>query len=129
IICNKLQEIAQRVIDRQPKKADLIINVPPGCSKSTICTQIFPAWCWANDPTIKIISCSYSATLSTQHAVKSRDVLKSDKFKAYYGDKVTFKDDSDNKTLYENNQGGMRASTSVGGTITGMHAHIILIDD
>ena len=129
IICDKLQEIAERVIQRQPKKCDLIINVPPGCSKSTICTQIFPAWCWAKDPTIKIISCSYSATLSTQHAFKSRDVLRSDKFQKYSGNKVTFKEDSDNKTLYENNQGGMRASTSVGGTITGMHAHIILIDD
>ena len=35
----------------------------------------------------------------------------------------------DNKGSYGNTLGGVRTSTSVGGTITGKHAHIIIIDD
>jgi predicted phage terminase large subunit-like protein len=128
-ICNELQVVGERIIARQDKEYDLIINVPPGSSKSTICTQIFPAWLWVRDSSLKVISASYSDTLSTQHAVKSRDLLKSDKFKAFYGSLFDFKRDSDNKTYYENTEGGLRAATSVGGTITGIHAHILIIDD
>lgn len=128
-ICNELQAIAERIIKREPNPYDLIINVPPGSSKSTIATIMFPAWCWIRDPSIKTISASYSATLSTNHAVKSRDLLKSDKFLRYYGHIFEFKGDQDNKTHYENTKGGARIATSVGGTITGQHAHLIIIDD
>ena len=33
-ICNELQVLAERVFDRLPKLYDLIINVPPGSTKS-----------------------------------------------------------------------------------------------
>ena len=59
-LCNELQEIAERVFDRQPKEHDLIVNIPPGQTKSTIATVMFPAWCWTVDSTIRTISSSYS---------------------------------------------------------------------
>lgn len=128
-ICDELQQIAERLINREPNEYDLIINVPPGSSKSTIVTIMFPAWCWVRDPSLRIISGSYSATLSTSHSVKTRDLLKSDKYQRWYGHLFEFKSDQNNKTDYQNNKGGDRVSTSVGGTITGQHAHLILIDD
>jgi predicted phage terminase large subunit-like protein len=45
-LCNKLQEYAWRVIARLPALSDLIINIPPGTTKSTIISQLFAAWCW-----------------------------------------------------------------------------------
>ncbi len=128
-ICDELQTAAERVFDNQPKDYDVIINVPPGSSKSTICTIMFPVWIWVRKRAARILSGSYSAELSTQHAVKSRDVLKSEKFRALYPGLITFKKDMDGKTAYENTSKGSRHITSPGGTATGKHAHFIIIDD
>ena len=38
---------------RMPKKYDLVINVPPGSSKSTIVTVKAPAWGWTKDPNLR----------------------------------------------------------------------------
>lgn len=127
-LCEELQKIVFLVKDRKPKEYDLIINIPPGTSKSTIATVMLPAWAWVIDPTIRNLTASYSASLSTDHALKSRDIIRSDKFKAYFGD-VEIKKDQDNKTHYKNTEGGERYATSVTGTVTGFHAHIIIVDD
>jgi len=128
VICDELQVMALRVKDRLPKEYDLIINVPPGSSKSTIVTQLFPAWCWTIDSSIRFLSASYSADLSIDHAVRSRDVIKSEKYKRLFPE-IRIRRDSDNKSHYKNLDNGERYATSVGGTATGMHAHIIAVDD
>jgi predicted phage terminase large subunit-like protein len=128
-LCDELQEIGERIVERQPKTHDLIINIPPGESKSTICTIMFPVWLWINDPSLRVISGSYSSSLSIEHATKSRDLIRSDKFQRLFGDKFKMKGDSDNKSHYVNDQKGERKSVSTGGAVTGSHAHLILIDD
>lgn len=127
-LCQRLQEIAFRVRDRKPKDSDMIINIPPGTSKSTICTVMLPAWCWIIDPTLRIMTASYSASLSTDHATKSRDIIRSDLYRKLFPE-IEMKSDQDNKTHYKNTAGGERYATSVTGTITGFHAHIIIVDD
>lgn len=127
-LCSELQIVAEKVINREAKEYDLIVNVPPGTSKSTIATIMLPAWCWARAPWIRAITGSYSDALSTEHAVKSRDIIKSDKYRKYFPE-IQLKQDKDNKTNYENTLKGQRFATSVGGTITGVHGHIIIIDD
>lgn len=127
-LCDELQELANDVIARKPKKYDLIINIPPGTTKSTIATIMFPVWCWVVDPAMRFITGSYSASLSTEHAVKSRDIIRSDKFKELFPE-IEMKEDVDNKTNYQNQATGSRSVTSVGGAATGKHGHCLMIDD
>lgn len=127
-ICDEIQKISENVIQRKEKKYDLIINVPPGTSKSTIVTIMFPVWLWIKDASLRIISSSYSSQLSIEHSVKSRDILKSDKFKKFFPN-ISLRDDFANKSHYKNTDGGERMTTSTGGTITGFHGHFILLDD
>jgi predicted phage terminase large subunit-like protein len=127
-ICDQLQEVYETWA-RGEKQADVLINVPPGSSKSTICTQLFPAWLWTKQASIRIISSSYSADLSVIHAVKSRDILKSEKYRRFYPDHIEFKSDTDGKTHYKNTANGERFVTSTGGTVTGMHGDFIINDD
>lgn len=128
-LCDELQTVGERVIRRQAKAYDLMINIAPGESKSTLATIMFPVWLWVNDPSIRVISGSYSKDLSTEHAVKSRDVIRSDKFQQLFGDDVVIRDDVDGKTKYETTATGVRNPVSVGGTVTGKHAHLIIVDD
>lgn len=127
-LCDELQEVAQRVFKRESKEYDLIVNIPPGTSKSSIGTVMFPVWCWINMPESRTISSSYSASLSISHAVKSRDIILSDKFKRLYPD-IQIKKDQSGKSEYKNTLHGERIATSTGGTITGKHGHFIIIDD
>jgi predicted phage terminase large subunit-like protein len=89
---------------------------------------MLPVWSWIIDPTIRNLTASYSAKLSTDHALKSRDILRSNLFKQLFPT-ITIKHDQDNKTHYKNTQGGERYATSTTGTVTGFHAHIIVVDD
>lgn len=127
-LSRELQNVSKNVIDRVSKEYDLGINVPPGTSKSTICTVMLPAWIWTIDPTIRVLTASYSSSLSLDHATRSRDIIQSDKYKEYFGD-IELKADQNNKGHYKNTKGGERYATSVGGTITGFHAHLIIVDD
>jgi len=127
-LCDELQMLAKRVFKRQPKLYDLIINIPPGTTKTTITTIMFPVWCWTNDPTVRVISGSYGLDLSMEHAVLSRDIIRSSKFQKTFPS-IIMKEDTDLKKNYKNRQKGERIVTSVGGAITGRHAHIIIVDD
>lgn len=127
-LCNELEVLGESVVQRSVKLYDLIINISPGTTKSTIVSVVFPVWLWIKDPTIRIISNSYSSSLSIELATKSRDIIYSDKFRRLFPE-VVIRQDKSAKQAYENTKGGARYTTSTGGTIMGKHAHIILNDD
>lgn len=127
-LCDELQELSKSIVKREKKPYDLIINIPPGTTKSTIATIMWPAWLWTQDPTIRVITNSYSMDLSIEHSTKSRDIIMSDKYKRLFP-RIRLRKDKGQKTSYENRMGGARYTTSTGGTITGKHAHVILSDD
>lgn len=128
VLCDEMEKVIRNVAARKTKLHDLVVNIPPGTTKSTICTVMAPAWAWVVDDTLRIITGSYSADLATEHAVKSRDIIKSDKYQKYFPN-VQIRYDKDNKTNYENITLGERIATSTGAGITGRHAHLIIIDD
>ena len=99
-ICKELEVIAERVARRVPKKDDIIINIPPGTTKTIIVSIMFPVWCWTKWYWMRFICLSYSAALSLESAEFSRDIIRSDKFKAIYPD-VVIKQDKDNKGNYK----------------------------
>lgn len=127
-LCEELEKLSVCIINRQPKPYDLIINIPPGTTKSTIVTIMWPVWLWCNDPTIRIITNSYSGGLSIEHATKSKDIIQSDKFQQLFPN-IQIRRDKSGKQNYENTATGYRYATSTGATITGFHAHVIINDD
>lgn len=127
-ICDELEKIAPNLIERKPKLYDLLINVPPGTSKSTIVTIMFPVWLWTKDPTLRVISNSYSGGISTDHATKSRDIILSPRFQSMFPE-VSIRKDINGKTHYATEAGGERRISSTGGTVTGRHAHLLINDD
>lgn len=127
-ICNELQYLNSFVVARKPKPYDLIINISPGTTKSTIVTQMYNAWVWTIDPSQRFISSSYSNYLSLAQSIKTRDIVTSDKYLSYFPE-ITLKPDQSGKSDFWNTLGGQRYTTSTGGTVTGVHGHQIIIDD
>ena len=127
-LCEELQKLSVSIVRREPKPYDLIVNIPPGTTKSTIVTIMWPVWLWTQDPTIRIITNSYSGSLSIEHATKSKDIILSDKFQILFPE-IQIRRDKSGKQNYENTQTGYRYATSTGATITGFHAHVIINDD
>jgi len=142
-LCSELEKIAYDVGERKPKKHDLLINVPPGSTKTLICSIVFPVWCWTKWYWMRFITASYSSQLSLESADFSRDLIKSQRFQEVYPELV-IKADKDskgnykiakkirskvNKHYFTEKLGGYRYSTSIGGTLTGYHGDVIIWDD
>lgn len=92
IYCTELQRIAERVFNKKPKEHDLIANVPPGTSKSTVWSILFPAWVWTRMPTARFICASHTSELVLDLASKSRDVIYSDLYRELFPD-IEIKED------------------------------------
>jgi len=137
LLTQELETVARNVAEKKPKLHDLIINIPPGTTKSITCSVMFPVWCWTNWSWMRFICGSYSAALSLDHAELSRDLVRSDKYKRLFPH-LDIKQDKDTKSNFRIQEtledgtvtlGGNRYTTSVGGTLTGFHGHILLVDD
>lgn len=125
-LCNEVQKVAERVFERKPKEYDLIINISPGSTKSTICSVMFPVWCWIREPAMRMINASYAFPLALYLGALSRAILMSDKFGQLFPELVLAESQ---KGLLVTTDGGQRIATSTGGSITGMHGHFLIIDD
>ena len=142
-LCTELEKIAGKVGRREPCGQDLIINVPPGTSKTITCSIMFPIWCWiAGWEWMRFITASYSGVLALQSADFSRELMRSPKFKELFPE-IVIRDDKDTKSNFgiikkeytspgrapKITTGGSRYSTSVGGTLMGFHGDILIVDD
>lgn len=124
MLCDHLQAIDEGIL------RDLIVNVPPACSKSLITSVLWPVWRWIRDPSLKFMCVSYSEALAIQHSNCSRELIQSAWFKARWGDKVVLSKKQNQKKYYETTAGGYRLSTTTpGGRATGQHPDVILVDD
>ncbi len=126
-ICKELELLGKKIINKEPIDIDyLIINVPPGSSKSSIVSIMFPTWLLLNDPSLFIINSSFSNSLATKFIRKSKLILDSEAVADIFG-KLDLTKDLEN--LIETKQGGGRLSTSVTGGVTGDHANLLIADD
>lgn len=107
----------------------LVINVPPGSSKSIITSVMWPAWSWTHTPKERWITASYADNIARRDAIKSRHILMSPWFRERWG--YLWRPDPSRWTQaeYRNDQAGMRYAVTVAGSVTGEHAGIQLVDD
>lgn len=127
-LCEELQFIAERVFRNEPKLYDLLINIPPGTTKSTIVSEMFPAWVWTRMSHARFICGSHSHDLAKDLSRKTRDIIQSDKYKSLFPD-VQLREDQNAKSEFHTVTGGMRFAVGVTGSVIGRHAHFLMVDD
>lgn len=115
---------------------NLLINVPPRFSKSTLCGVMFPAWVWAQrdtsplaGPGAQFLHASYAMGLALQDSVKCRTLIESDWYQARWGERYKLVADQNTKTRFQNDKNGIRNTTSVGGSTTGLGGSYLIGDD
>jgi predicted phage terminase large subunit-like protein len=120
LMCRYLQALQARKPFR-----DLIINVPPGCSKSSNTMVFWPAWVFAKNPCERILCASYDDKLVKKQSVDSRRLMDSEWYQSFFGDEVQVRPDVDTQVYFETTAGGSRFVTTPRGRATGRHPTII----
>jgi len=118
----------QAVVDGSLPIDTLVINVPPGSSKSLLSNVIWPAWLWARDPSCTVIAVSHTAALVNRFSAKFRLLIKSEWFQLRWP-YVQLSKDTASKLSMRTTALGERIGVSAGGSITGSHADVIIVDD
>jgi predicted phage terminase large subunit-like protein len=131
-VCRHLEAVSRGVIDR------LLINIPPGCSKSSIVSVLWPAWHWAMiDGGTKWMHTCFDISVSDRDAEKTQKLIQSDWFQARWGPNrqtagltlIGQGKRSIAKRIFWTNSKGLRFSTMMRGKATGWHCHIQVCDD
>lgn len=106
----------------------LLINVPPGTSKSSAASVFFPAWLWgpAGMPNRRFIGASHEQTLATRDNRRTRLLVESDWYQLRWP--VSLTTDQNEKTFFENESRGFRQSSAVT-SMTGKRGHYVVLDD
>lgn len=108
---------------------NLVVLVPPRSGKSNHVSVFWPAWWWTFEPGTRFLCASYSGGLATDHSVKCRRLVRSQWYRARFGDAFQLAGDQDRKTQFENDRGGYRIAVGVGGTGTGRGGDVLIVDD
>jgi predicted phage terminase large subunit-like protein len=113
-----------RVHSREVKR--LLINQPPRSLKSLCVSVAYPAWLLGHDPSRHIMVVSYSADFAAELHRQFRMVIDANWYKELY---PTTRWTRETGVELVTEQGGGRFATSIGGTLTGRGADLIIIDD
>ena len=123
-ICDHLEAVASGQIKR------LLMNVPPGFTKSMTTNVFFPAWEWGplNKPHLRYISFAHEKGLATRDNVRCRDLMQSEWYQNKWGGSFGWKSDQNAKEYYENDKTGWRRSCSAE-SLTGKRGDRLIGDD
>jgi predicted phage terminase large subunit-like protein len=104
----------------------LLINQPPRSLKSICVSIAYVAWLLGRDPTKRIVVVSYFNDFASELHRQFRMVVDASWYQALFPGMRPAKDSG---TELVTTAGGSRYATSIGGTLTGRGADLIIIDD
>src|SRR6266516_3354940 len=125
LLCGHLEAVST---GRLPE-SNLLVNTPPGSSKSLIASVLWPAWAWTWAPWIRWLTSSFDDGLALRDSWRTRRLMQSEWYRKQVVEPWDFVGDQNIKGNYVNDKTGWRIATSIKGEITGNHAHVVMVDD
>lgn len=124
-IADHLQAVTDGYIRR------LLINVPPGFTKSLMTDVFWPSWEWGpkNMPTLRYVCASYSNHLTERDNMRCRNIVISDRYRKFWGSRFRISNEQFTKIKFANDKTGWKLATSVGGIGVGERGDRFIIDD
>lgn len=128
-LCDILQDEHERILRKEEKLQDIIINIPPRASKSLITSVCFLPFVWITNPSATFICVSFDDQLSLLNSQYSNDIIRHPEYQELWGDKFQLRKDANSKSYFANNRGGYRLSKTTGQNITGFSGLFLMVDD
>ena len=119
-ICHQLMRV------HSGESRRLLISQPPRSLKSICVSVAYVAWLLGHDPTRRVIVASYSGDFAAELHRQFRMVIAAEWYAALFPGLRLAKETG---LELVTSQGGSRYATSVGGTLTGRGADLIIVDD
>lgn len=105
-----------------------IYNLPPRNLKSFIITVAFTAWYIGQNPSARVILCSYSSELTSKYLRDIRMIIEEPWYQAIFPD-MRISQRKNSETEIATTMKGSIFTTSTGGTLTGRGGNLIILDD
>lgn len=122
VMCDYLAQVARGEIRR------LLITIPPRHLKTVAGSIALPAWLLGRDPSKRVMSLAYGQDLSLKYAAQFRQIMRSTWYSQVFP-QTAASIVRDTVTEMKTRQNGSRLATSLGGTVTGLGADMIIVDD
>jgi len=108
---------------------NLLINVPPRHSKSSIAAVCWPAWGWIKKPSFDWLFSSYSGGRAIDDSVSCRRIIESAWYRRNWGHVFHLTSDQNQKSRFENSETGKRIAIGLLGAGTGEGGDVVAVDD
>lgn len=122
LLADKLQSAYERVLDG--KDVRMIVEVPPQFGKSSMVSELFPAWIMGQQ-SWPVICASYGASLAEVKSKHTRDIVTSDIYQYIFPD-AGLSMDSTSKALWTNRKKAMYKAVGRGAGLTGTPGKIMV---
>lgn len=123
-VCEHMQALATGGIPSNR----LLINVPPGASKSTLVGVMYPAWLWGagGQPHHRYIGAAHEQGLAVRDNRLTRELVRSEWYQERWP--LALQGDQNEKLYFENERRGFRQACAVA-SMTGRRGHTVGLDD
>jgi hypothetical protein len=105
-----------------------LVCIPPRYLKTYLITIAYSAWLLGKNPKARIICAAYGMELAEKFNADTLKLIKSPWYRRIFPH-THINPKKQSKTEFETTAGGYRLATSVGGTMTGRGADLIIVDD
>ena len=113
---------------------NLIVNIPPGTTKSGVFSVAFPCWIWTFWPSCRILLSAHDDDLCVGFSDIRRSIIRSEWYRDQWPVGAQLTSTSQRRTRdtvksYTNIAGGEHSYVLVGGKVLGKHPHVHICDD
>jgi predicted phage terminase large subunit-like protein len=136
-ICAHLEAITTGAFLKHGYQNRVLINVPPGTTKSLLVAVFWPAWEWTRDPSVQYIITSYKEDYCKRDTGRMRDLVCSPWYQMLWGKQRTVPNGriikgvemvAVGERMISNTAGGWRKGVPFG-SLTGERADRVILDD
>jgi hypothetical protein len=126
IIAMKLQRAAERAMKKGTKRYKLKINMPPGASKTQLCSRMFGSWVIGRWPWAKLLICTHGLVFGRDEiGMKMLDIMRTDEYRKIFPE-VELREDKQTAGRFLTTDDGEMLITSLSAGTSGRRGHLVL---
>lgn len=107
----------------------LLIEIPPGCTKTKLTGTLLPAWLWTRQANHRFLFVGNNQDLANEESMTCRNLIESDWYRGTFRVPWELAEDQDAKSWYKNTAGGHRLCRGIFSNTQGRKGDSVIVDD